>query len=267
MHITKISAQIDPANVGRVHHILLYECPEILTSDRPSYDGICYTGSDMPSYVRTCNGGRTVAGWAVGGEPLIFPAEAGYPVGGSNAPRSFLMETHYDMRPGIPAFVDSSGLRLDMTRTLRPNDAGIMMMGHEVTPTMEIPPERSHFEHRGWCTAECSAAKLAGDNITVFGVILHGHLTARRISARHFRGDTELEPLAVDEHYDFNYQQVTPVLPHRVVRSGDSLLTSCVYDSSARQAVTRGGLSTSDEMVSFVFLSFFGARVIVLRPF
>ena len=74
--------QIDPLiqeeNIGIVHHMLLYACPEALID--PDYVG---TGSDcdemnenMPG-VR-CRGGVVFFGWAIGGKNYHFPEFSHY---------------------------------------------------------------------------------------------------------------------------------------------------------------------------------------------
>lgn len=51
-----------------------------------------------------------------------------------------------------------------------------------------------------------SDSKLPKDGINVFAVYIHAHTLGRKIVGRHFRNGTELEPLVVDNHYDFNFQ-------------------------------------------------------------
>ena len=53
--------------------------------------------------------------------------------------------------------------------------------------------------------------------INVFAVILHTHLLGRKVQVRHIRGGRELEPLAVDNNYDFNYQEYRALRRARVV--------------------------------------------------
>lgn len=245
-HIVAFKPKINPEHIGRVHHILLYECPELINHEQPEYNGLCYTGADMPDYVDGCNGGKVVLGWAVGAEIQHFPDMAGFPIGGSHA-RHFLMETHYDNPEGRDAFIDSSGITAVVTDQLRPNDVGVMQTGHQVRPSMVIPPKRSHYNVHGWCSGDCTDQFLSGD-IVVFGAQLHAHTTGRRMAARHFRGQEELEPLGIDQTYDFNYQMMTPVMPPRNVSKGDSMLTTCTYETLDRSYVTRGGLSTASEM-------------------
>jgi len=43
--------------------------------------------------------------------------------------------------------------------------------------------------------------------VKMFAIWQHAHLIGRAIKTRHMRGDVELKPIAVDNHYDFDYQE------------------------------------------------------------
>lgn len=49
-----------------------------------------------------------------------------------------------------------------------------------------------------------------------------------------------------NDPYSFNYQHA--VIGDWTIKKGDSLNTTCWYDSTARTDVTRGGLASTDEM-------------------
>lgn len=51
-----------------------------------------------------------------------------------------------------------------------------------------------------WRALNYVAIKYHGNMNNYFCVL------GREIKARHFRGDTELTPLAIEHNYDFNYQ-------------------------------------------------------------
>lgn len=52
----------------------------------------------------------------------------------------------------------------------------------------------------------------------VFAVLLHSHLIGKKMSARHIRGDTEMEPLAEDLNFDFDYQDLRTLSEEREIR-------------------------------------------------
>lgn len=43
--------------------------------------------------------------------------------------------------------------------------------------------------------------------VTIFQALLHAHLKGVKMKLRHFRNGEELEPLAVEDSYDFNFQE------------------------------------------------------------
>lgn len=61
---------------------------------------------------------------------------------------------------------------------------------------------------------------------------MHEHLRGRAVRVRHFRGDTELEPIFEDNHYDFNYQQIRYANRQITVLQQDTILVECEYDTS-----------------------------------
>ena len=55
-----------------------------------------------------------------------------------------------------------------------------------------------------------------GEDMKVFAIFLHAHLLSVKIRTRHFRDGIELPPIAKDDFYDFNYQDVR-ILPEEVI--------------------------------------------------
>ena len=58
----------------------------------------------------------------------------------------------------------------------------------------------------------------------------------------------ELEPLAQDNNYDFNYQEMRKLPQERTVKKGDRFIVECLYKTPNRSVTTFGGLTTKDEM-------------------
>lgn len=68
------------------------------------------------------------------------------------------------------------------------------------------------------CTLFQSLERQNLDEIKVFAVGLHAHLKGYQIKLRHFRGREELEPIAFDEYYDFNFQEYQKLETMRVIK-------------------------------------------------
>ncbi|CAG7828065.1 unnamed protein product [Allacma fusca] len=93
-------------------------------------------------------------------------------------------------------------------------------------------------------------SKFPEGGITAFNILLHSHLSGRKMKLRHFRDGKELPWIATDDHYDFNYQQNRLLLENRQILRGDQRIAECT-DSSTHvnpPAGILGGIRTTDEM-------------------
>jgi len=78
---------------------------------------------------------------------------------------------------------------------------------HATNLVMTVPPNTTDFVVTGQCGSDCTSKKFNEDGISVFNVLLHSHLSGRKLKLRHFRDGVELPWIDYDDHYDFNYQQ------------------------------------------------------------
>ncbi|XP_078483159.1 DBH-like monooxygenase protein 1 isoform X1 [Ciona intestinalis] len=254
-HIVKIEPIITSGNELHVHHMVLYICSQqtLQTSSSLGTTTQCYT--NLPTDFQTCQG--VYMAWAIGGQSFYLPREAGFSIGATGDPKFAVLEIHYDNPTMRSNVVDSSGLKLTYTPNLRANDAAMIQAGRSVSGfTHLIPPGASAYKSYGECTQNCleSAMGTSINNITVFAAFLHSHLLGKAISLKHLRGTTELKPIAVDNSYDFNFQENRYFPEYRVVKPGDSLQVVCTYNSVGKTGFTWGGLGTSNEMcMAFVF--------------
>src|SRR6185503_13986753 len=93
----------------------------------PIYDGPC---TSKPPVIEACK--RVIAAWAMGAQPMVYPREAGLPIGGKDYSRYVMLEMHYN-NPELKSWIDSSGLKLIYTDKLRENDVGVLEIGLEYT--------------------------------------------------------------------------------------------------------------------------------------
>ncbi|CAK9027003.1 Tyramine beta-hydroxylase [Durusdinium trenchii] len=111
-HVAMFSPVLDPNSVQYVHHMILYACD----------DGVFQHLQVIPeceSMPPGCN--QMKWPWAVGSEPIVFPAEAGMPMG--EGKKWFALQMHY-YNPSLDTGVmDSSGVRVTFANTLRTHDA------------------------------------------------------------------------------------------------------------------------------------------------
>ncbi|CAD5112484.1 DgyrCDS1700 [Dimorphilus gyrociliatus] len=250
-HVIAAEAIIDKKNIDVLHHIIIYGCETSKLKDEhvgTSWDCFDYE-INMGPPTTSC---RTVMfAWAVGGEIDFYPENVGFPLGGDNDPVYVKMETHYD-NPGYRKdIVDSSGLRLWVTKDLRKYDFNIMQMGHIVTPFQVVPPHEKKFKTVGYCPEQCSSQAFEKDNleeINIFAILLHSHLKGVALKVRHFRDDIELKPLVEDKTYDFNLQEYRPFKKIKKFKKGDRLMLECIYNTLDEEKPVLGGLSSKEEM-------------------
>jgi len=243
-HIIKYEPVITPGNERLVHHIIIASCQGKVD---PSFDGKefdCYT--EKPPELLMCF--SVVVAWAIGGEAFEFPDNVGFPLGGDGDPTFFLMETHYDNPAVRSDYVDNSGIRLTITSEVRKHDAGVLQLGANVDNRQIIPPYTQEMISTGYCSADCLAESLGDGEIRVFANLLHSHLLGYGIKTRVVRQGKELAPMAQDNNYDFNYQEMRKLSDELVLKTGDSLIVECTYKGPHRNFTTYGGLRTVDEM-------------------
>ncbi|XP_042880664.1 DBH-like monooxygenase protein 1 isoform X2 [Penaeus japonicus] len=257
-HVIGYVPLIEETNLQHVHHMLLYEC-HLPNSNRHLEKFVAAKGAqcydrNMPFSWSACN--TPIVAWAVGSEGEMFPEHVGVPMGEEHGGATyFMLEIHYNnpnLRRGV---VDSSGVRIMYTEKLRQHDAGILTLGHTVSPTHIIPPGQK-WNTVALCTADCTDETLPRSGINVFQGFLHAHLLGSSISVTQIRKGRELPNVFKDMSYDFNYQQARVLKEEMKIMPGDSLIVKCGYDSTKRKMPTFGGFSTEDEMC-LAFLTYY----------
>jgi len=200
VHIIGIKYIIDEDTIANVHHF-------VLSGQYP--DG----------------SGEHVWQWAPGIAHLILPDNVGFRVGPGGY-ISLELQTHYD-NPELRAdLVDSSGLSIYYTSTLRLHDAGVMILGDPtIAEKTKIAAGIGFQEFEYTCLSECTMAFPY--EINVFSSFLHMHANGAQMWTTHFRDDQLLRVANRVDFFDEAFQQQTRV--DYVIQQGDRLNTHCVY--------------------------------------
>jgi hypothetical protein len=173
-------------------------------------------------------------------DPLDFPAEAGYRVG-INGTVHFAVQIHYEntllgelfslsfrsiphdlttsqqhltrisriLHHQAPNRVDSSGIRVKVTRKLRQFDAATLRVGLPYE-RIEIPSGRPSYTVVGKCSASATTKFVLPDGlneIKVFFVGLHLHLLGRRAITQHYRDGVLIGTVGEEPNYLFDNQR------------------------------------------------------------
>jgi hypothetical protein len=253
-HMVMFEPLIQKENEGSVHHIILYGCPKDWVSDTPddSHVHICDdAATNMPS--KDCRqSGIAPFGWAVGGGNQYLPKEAGIKVGGDVDFHYAWLELHYDNPELRSDIVDSSGVRIWHTPTLRTHDAGGVAVTAMITAQggvskMFLPPGIVTTV-TAFVDSDCTTYADEGASVQAYASSLHSHKRGVSMKLRHIRDGVELEPLGYNEHYDFNFQQITMFPEEVTLLPGDQLVLECTYDTTDEDDVILFAESTWDEM-------------------
>lgn len=277
IHAVAFRPLVQSQNKSLVHHMLVFECsvPERLRRlfDQHVTEGTsatCYS-SNMPADWGRCS--HTLAVWAVGNshQTQFLPNNVGIPLNSRRDGATYLMaEIHYDNPWShlTSTFTDSSGTRIYYTERLRPIEAGMLNVGHDIAPTQLIPVGQRSYTAVGVCDSFCTK-NLPSTGIWIYSVLLHAHLLGVSVRLRHIdESGRELAPLASDSHYNFNYQQSRVLVEPRHVQPGDQLLVECTYNSRLHdkplsKSVIFGGPSAANEMC-LAFVSYYPRQPLTL---
>jgi len=252
-HIVWFEPLIEEGNEGIVHHFVLYSCPNhsITGEIDDSHQRSCSQwDTNMPS--PDCRISRRQTAWAVGGSGFYLPEHTGYPLGGDSDFHFAFLEVHYDNPELRDDFVDNSGYRLWYTPTLRTHDAGSVAIGMPVRigqlRTDWFVPQGVVTTITAFCDFNCSNNNVPEGGVSIFASALHSHTTGVAMKLRHIRDGVELEPLEVNEHYDFDYQKNSILDQEVQLLPGDQFIVECTYDTTGRDSIVLSGESTLQEM-------------------
>ncbi|PNH04336.1 MOXD1 1 [Tetrabaena socialis] len=242
-----------------IHHMILFACE----TKPPPGSGIysCLGIGGGPG----CN--VYYLGWAPGQMQALLPPTVGLPLGEADS-TYFSLQVHYNNPDAEEGMVDASGFQVLYTPQLRQYDAGVLTLGQNAIvippgqPIVTMPPSVRGARRAGpvcevlrVCPSTCTSQLRAPLRLLSSG--LHMHTLGRAISTQHIRNGTELPPVGSRRFYDFNFQSADAVpLASSLLLPGDSLITTCSYDSTSRTNVTKYGESTQDEMC-FNFLFYY----------
>ncbi|KAL6747241.1 PHM/PNGase F domain-containing protein [Haematococcus lacustris] len=228
-----------------VHHMILYACSK--APARLNTPLVCNEVPEDCSY--------PIAFYGPGSGPFNLPAEAGLPFGGPGGVSYVMLQIHYNNPTGLRNAVDSSGITVHYTQQLRPFDMGVLTLG---SYDINVPPGQSNFSvPANACPSACTSRLT--HSLTLTYNFLHMHQTGSAIITRHVRNGSAIQPLGYKNWYDFDAQGASQVLPEsRTLMPGDTLVTTCTYNTEGRTNVTRFGLSSQDEMC-YNFLNYYPA--------
>jgi hypothetical protein len=113
---------------------------------------------------------------------MVFPENVGYPLAeGAEAgvQRYYMLEHHFDNADKLNNVKFETGTRVYYTDNLRPIDAGLMTVGHQVDASLTVPPNTKEYVAVGHCSPTCTNL-LPINGLTVFNALLHSHISGTK---------------------------------------------------------------------------------------
>jgi hypothetical protein len=229
MVATKFGSKLD--NIKVSHHWLFYSTN--LTSGEGTHETTI--GSVAGS------GANLMAGWAVGGDNVIFPADMGLELPASGILNA---QWHY-YNQGTQAELDASAIQVCVVpAAMKKYVAGITWLGTEnFNGPFGMPPHaKSNFQ--GTCVNDSDGP------ITIWGFTPHMHKLGRHMNAVVRRKDGKMETV-FDRPFDFNAQITYPVFPQIVLEKGEAIISTCTFDNVTDSAVAYGPSSNQEMCYNF----------------
>ena len=176
-----------------------------------------------------------IAAWAPGTGATSFPAGTGLPL---RARGQLIMQIHYNMASG--SFPDQTAIKLSLKdQVARPGTMSVF--GNN---DLSIPPGLS--EHVESQSVELRRVGVRTPRL-LWGILPHMHEIGVSYQLEKISGSQTMCLMNV-RRWDFNWQLSYFLEEPIRLEPGDSLRTTCRFDSRSRTEVTRFGEDTDDEM-------------------
>ncbi len=229
MVATKFASKLD--NIKVAHHWLFYSTN--LTSGAGTHSTTI--GTVLGS------GATLLAGWAVGGDHVIFPDDVGLELPASGILNA---QWHY-YNQGTASEPDSSAVQVCVVPvSARKHTAGITWLGTEdLNSILGIAP-RTKSDFSGTCVNDSDGP------ITIWGFTPHMHKLGRHMKSTVQRKSGMVETV-FDRPFDFNAQITYPVNPLIVLQPGESITSTCTFDNQTDFPVAYGPSSEQEMCYNF----------------
>jgi len=242
-----ISAEAIVKTPKNLHHYIVNGCDKKFPADQ---HGKAQSGR------MECN--SYFGGWAPGKPIVEMPSWGGLAIGKAAGIVAFSVNVHFDNPDLESGIVMNDGMRIHYTTTLRKATPTIFAtMQISVNPAMMIPPRQKRYFITRKCTVTVKDRKKYTNGTVPLkddgtGRLLlashHAHLLGTEAYAERIR-DGVRTPIVSDNIWYFDDQYSNVVYPRNItLKTGDELLSTCIFNSQSRAVATIVGQETIDEM-------------------
>lgn len=232
-------------NINVMHHITVYGCKDdAMIESKHLLPSKCFMNR-----IPGCD--DVIALWTVGNPGICYHKDAGFRVGKTGFKR-VMIELHWNNPMKVTSYRDSSGIKFFLTPNLRPNDAGMFVIG---TAELEIPPGLERHTESSTCSSECTRDNMHG-RINIVGTLNHMHYLGMSAESRMVSHDDDVHRLSYEQTYSYDSPKFVIFDEPILMEPGYKLELSCHYRSTSRTVVTNYGEGTNDEMC-YAFIMYY----------
>lgn len=88
-----------------------------------------------------------------------------------------MFEVHYNNPQQLIGVRFETGATIFYTDELREHDAGILMVAHQTSLALMVPPKSPEYKSVGHCDPYCTNNYLPESGINIFALLHHAHLS------------------------------------------------------------------------------------------
>lgn len=241
-HVAHIDPHLNADSAKYVHHMILYGCHDGMAAQQGFQHNQVI--ADCESMPRGCY--EMKYPWAVGSQPVSFPADVGMPFGQGR--KWVALQVHY-YNPSLDTKVsDSSGVTLSLTNSVRSIDAGVLDMNGGTSDDQRSPmPKGQKNVQLDFFMPKGCTNQFAAPHINIIGTVYHAHLLGTRINIDVLHEGAHAGVIRTENHYDFNHQSLEEG-PVKKIYKGDEMKMTCQYNTQSRSSDVRFGDLTQTEM-------------------
>ncbi|ESO92083.1 hypothetical protein LOTGIDRAFT_233329 [Lottia gigantea] len=223
-------------NTNVMHHAVVFGCKDGIRDYLYNFTHECGMVAS-----RKCS--QILSIWTLGSSGECFHDQVGFRLG-SNGYKRVALQFHWNNPGLVDNYIDESGMILYYTANKRENDAGILTIGADY---LNIPPLTASTEQTSVCPGSCSKNFMIG-TIYVVSAFNHMHYLGKSQKIELFRNGVKIQDITNDPVYNYDSPIIHELSPIIEVRPGDTLSTTCTFDSRSRNTTTYFGDATSAEM-------------------
>lgn len=247
VHLVGFFTVVD--NAPFVHHLIVHTCyDDAYFASHLNNPSICGGTSLTGTSPLGTDCQSLIYAWAVGGEPVLLPSDAGVPVS-TTVNRRILIEVHYNNPSNLVGQRDSSALRVVATPNKRAHDAAVLVVGDPKGKNDKLPARQPIIHRVGECSSECTSASIPENEVlNVFAVFPHMHAFGKQMWTNVYDKNMNFKTTITElDFWNFEFQSTFTIDPIQI-EPGDSLFTHCRFDTTTQSQDVIFGIDSLDEM-------------------